>query len=356
MSVPLVKITLTEDQGRQLDHLPATQTLSVTSAHRIEWVRGGSSPEATQVTFEASTNGGTSYLPLGGGTRITGGWELTGINLPASGLLRARARTGSGSLLETVTPFSGLLAPEIAVTGNGVNITSGDPAPTLADHRDFGTRIVGAGTVVRSFTLHNSGTADLTLGTITLGGAADFTVTTAPTSPIPAGGTTTMQVTFAASAAGIRSAVLSVATNDFDENPFIFSIQGTGLASAGDDDGDSITNLLEFAFGTDPAGGASGPAPTQVVNGTITRHGTPATFAATGGGMQALFGRRNDWSSAGLSYAVQFSADLSVWETSTTTLPVIADDGEIEAVTVPYPTLIGGLEARFFRLSVTLNP
>ena len=240
MSVPLVKITLTEDQGRQLDHLPATQTLSVTSAHRIEWVRGGSSPEATQVTFEASTNGGTSYLPLGGGTRITGGWELTGINLPASGLLRARARTGSGSLLETVTPFSGLLAPEIA--------------------------------------------------------------------------------------------------------------------SAGDDDGDSITNLLEFAFGTDPAGGASGPAPTQVVNGTITRHGTPATFAATGGGMQALFGRRNDWSSAGLSYAVQFSADLSAWETSTTTLTVIADDGEIEAVTVPYPTLIGGLEARFFRLSVTLNP
>jgi len=226
----------------------------------------------------------------------------------------------------------------------------------VADHRDFGTRIVGAGTVVRSFTLHNGGTADLTLGSIALGGAADFTVTTAPTSPIPAGGSTSLQVTFAASATGLRSAVLSVATNDFDESPFIFSIQGSGLADTGDNDGDGVVNLLEFGFGTDPAGRPSGPASMEVVNGVITRHGTPTTLAAAGGAMQALFGRRKDRSSAGLSYAVQFSADLSIWETSTVTPTVIADDGEIESVTVLYPSLLGGMQARFFRISVTLNP
>jgi len=63
------------------------------------------------VTFELSTDGGTVFTPLGAGTRISGGWELTGLSLPASGHIRARARTtgafynGSSSLVETVEGF-----------------------------------------------------------------------------------------------------------------------------------------------------------------------------------------------------------------------------------------------------------
>ena len=41
------------------------------------------------------------------------------------------------------------------------------------------------------------------------------------------------------------------------------------------------------------------------------------------------------------------------WENSTATPTVIADDGEIEAVTVPYPFFVSGLKARFFRVQVT---
>lgn len=38
---------------------PATQSLTVPSANRVQWLRGGAAPEVEQVTFELSTDGGT---------------------------------------------------------------------------------------------------------------------------------------------------------------------------------------------------------------------------------------------------------------------------------------------------------
>ena len=71
---------------------------------------------------------------------------------------------------------------------------------------------------------------------------------------------------------------------------------------------------------------------------------------------RALFGRRKDYLAAGLSYTVQFSADMTIWQSSAATPTVIADDGVIEACTVPYPFFINGKKARFFQVSVTTTP
>jgi hypothetical protein len=119
---------------------------------------------------------------------------------------------------------------EIAVSGNSLDIADGDGTPALADHTDFGSVAVAAGTLARTFTIQNTGTGNLTLGSVTVGGshAADFSVTLQPTSPVGPGGSTTFQVTFDPSATGPRSATLSFNNNDDDENPFNFSIQGSG--------------------------------------------------------------------------------------------------------------------------------
>lgn len=54
--------------------------------------------------------------------------------------------------------------PEIALTGNSVNITDGDSTPSTGDFTDFGSIATASGTVVSTFTIANSGGAALTLG------------------------------------------------------------------------------------------------------------------------------------------------------------------------------------------------
>ena len=86
----------------------------------ITWLRSGASPEVSRVTFEISTDG-TAYTALGAGTRIAGGWRLSGQALPIKQnvFIRARGyyatgyRNGSASIVESVrnvflteTPFT----------------------------------------------------------------------------------------------------------------------------------------------------------------------------------------------------------------------------------------------------------
>ncbi len=102
--------TLRNDIAR-LNNDAAIQSLSAPDATRVQWLRGGAGPEVSQVTFDLSTNGGSIWTLLGTGTRIAGGWELTGLDLPAGGSLRARGRVangynnGSSGLIEQVTTF-----------------------------------------------------------------------------------------------------------------------------------------------------------------------------------------------------------------------------------------------------------
>jgi len=138
------------------------------------------------------------------------------------------------------TPGVGIIAgavegtgPGMDVEGNSVSIVDGDCTPSLSDHTDFGSALVAGGAVVRTYTITNSGTATLNLTgspRVTVSGthAADFTATTAPAASVAAGGATTFQVTFDPSAVGMRTAALSIANDDADENPYNYLIQGAG--------------------------------------------------------------------------------------------------------------------------------
>ena len=92
----------------------ATQTLTAPSSTQALWTRGGAGPELWRVTFEQSTDGGTTYTALGAGTRVgtTANWQLSGLSLSGNGLLRARGwtaggiRSGSSGLIEQVVAFT----------------------------------------------------------------------------------------------------------------------------------------------------------------------------------------------------------------------------------------------------------
>ncbi len=93
---------------------PATQTLTAPDATQALWQRGGAGPELSRVTFELSTDGGTTWGTPVAGTRIgtTANWQRTGLALTGSGQLRARGATtggqynGSSGLIEQVTAFT----------------------------------------------------------------------------------------------------------------------------------------------------------------------------------------------------------------------------------------------------------
>ena len=131
-------------------------------------------------------------------------------------------------------------APEMNVranSGGGNNIVDGSMTPDSLNNTLWGNFTIGS-SGTKDFKIENVGSATLNLtGTpvVTIGGAnpGDFTVTTQPASAsLTAGGATTFIITFSPQAQGVRTAIVSIANNDSNENPYDFMIQGTGDCNA----------------------------------------------------------------------------------------------------------------------------
>ncbi|MEO6784610.1 MAG: hypothetical protein ABI318_00645, partial [Chthoniobacteraceae bacterium] len=127
------------------------------------------------------------------------------------------------------------------------------------------------------------------------------------------------------------------------------------LDPLGDSNGNGLTNIVKWAFGMNPTSAV--PGTIQVNGGVLTAPGIPVLLSVPDGSggtnYFALFGRRKDAAASGLTYTVEFTADFSAWTASADTPTVIADDSDMEAVTVPFPPLVGGLPPQFFRIRIT---
>ena len=188
----------------------------------------GSNPGDFTVTVDP-----LSPVVPGGSTSFT-----VVFNPSASGLRSAIVSIANSDADENPYTFSlqgtGTVFPEVEVRGNGFTILIGDSSPTAEDGTDFGSTLVDGGTVTHSFTIHNLGDGNLDLSgspRVAVLGAnpGDFTVSVQPGSPVAPGGSTSFSVVFDPTAGGLRSAVISIANNDTDENPYTFSIQGTSI-------------------------------------------------------------------------------------------------------------------------------
>jgi hypothetical protein len=121
-----------------------------------------------------------------------------------------------------------------------------------------------------------------------------------------------------------------------------------------DFDNDGVINLLEFAFGTDPSQAFGGAV--QWSGSSVITAGSPIPYIFQGGtgtfSYRAAFSRRKDYSLHGLTYTVEFSADLNTWRASSATPTILADDGMVQIVYVPYLVFVNGKKATFFRVGV----
>ena len=154
-----------------------------------------------------------------------------------------------------------VVAVEIAVSGNGVDIVDGDSTPSAADFTDFGSTDT-SGEMTREFVIRNTGIAGaLTLGPVSITGASDFLLRDAPATSLAPGASTTLRLAFAPTARGVRNAVVSIANNDANEHPFDFAIRASATAPeiVVERQGTVLQHALVRAWGSNAVGQLSVP-------------------------------------------------------------------------------------------------
>ncbi|MGE4072469.1 MAG: C25 family cysteine peptidase [Lysobacterales bacterium] len=173
--------TMARNRFARLFNDPAFQTLGAQSSSVLLWTRDGGAPDVSQVSFELSTDGGSSYAPLlGTSARVAGtaNWQLSGLSLPVSGHLRARGRNiggnydASSGLVEQVASFD--RSPTITAstfvrlrTASTV-VIQGNYFSTTPANNSVAFTPTGAGTVTASTatTLTVTGVSGLSLGAL----------------------------------------------------------------------------------------------------------------------------------------------------------------------------------------------
>ncbi|MCC7298495.1 MAG: esterase-like activity of phytase family protein, partial [Bacteroidia bacterium] len=139
-----------------------------------------------------------------------------------------------GQFLAFYNPETAVNNPEIAVTGNSVNIADGNTAVSVSDNTDFG-RLSISQYQNRTFVLKNTGTGDLAISHISFGGAiaSDFSLASPAMFPIVIAPNSSynLMVKFMPQGLGLRNATLYMQTTDVNEDVYNFAIGGFGLGA-----------------------------------------------------------------------------------------------------------------------------
>lgn len=134
-----------------------------------------------------------------------------------------------GQLLSLYNPDSYLSNPEIDLKSNTTSITNGS---AVSINTDFGGVNTGA-SFSKNFVITNSGPGILSVNSISFSGnnATEFSLANNFSFPlnIPANGAQIFTVQLSPLAPGNRTANIRINNNDFDENQYSFTLQGTGV-------------------------------------------------------------------------------------------------------------------------------
>ncbi|PXA03035.1 hypothetical protein DDZ13_14045 [Coraliomargarita sinensis] len=281
-------------------------------------------------------NGATNY-----GFTMTS--DLTGPNDISRIRTREYATPEDRPKLTITYESGGAATPEINLQGNALSIVSGDTTPSTADGTDFGTAFTGGAAVAHTFTVQNLGAANLNLSgspAVDLSGAhaEDFSITSEPASTVIPGDSTTFEVTFTPGSAGIRTAVVTIANDDSDEDAYTFTVSGEGVIAP-----------VSYPVDYDGNGNTGGTAPVD----SLSPYSGGATVVVLGnsGSLVRTGYTFNDWNTAddgtgaayspGASFTIsgdttlyaQWSANVAGFTLSQSTA-IVNEDGGTDSFTV----------------------
>ncbi len=254
----------------------------------------GNSPLAGETAGNSVSNA-TLYTASSGARVFASGtieWSWALANIQGNTFANAGIQTMTANILNNFIQGTG---PTVALNPTSV---------------DFGNQIVGAESAPQTVTLSNSGSASLTLSSITITGtnAADFAQTNTclgGSNKLAAGSSCTISVTFTPGALGTRSASLTFTDNATD-SPQSVALSGTGAIAA------PVVSLnpTSVSFANQNVGTSS---PAQTV--TLTNSGTTSlsiSSIAITGTNAADFTQSNTCPSGTNTLAAKSSCTISV--------------------------------------------
>lgn len=180
----------------------------------------------------------------------------------------------------------------VQLSGNALLVANADTTPTVEDGTDFGTTALLNGQTIRSFTLSNLGGTPLQLTgrefvQISGDAAADFTLTSKPSSPIAEGQSTSFTITFDPRFPGTRRATVTIASDSRENSRYTFAISGFGTLAELRPQTIAFSPPAKAYFDQGPiplsATASSGlPVTLSLISGPATLEGNTLTLTSTG--------------------------------------------------------------------------
>lgn len=213
---------------------------------------------------------------------------------------------------------------------------------------------------VKTITVRNTGTSDLTVTGISVDGvnASEFVPDSTAGFTLAPGATRNLTITVTPTAIGARAAALHLTCDDPAQPTFNINLAGEGLPYSGmdiwrlewfgtientgnaaldaDSDNDGTTNLYEFAYGLNPTQSDAPPKP---------------QFALNNGNIEFTY-IRGTLATNDLWFAVPWTETLNGtdWEYAETTEEILSDNGTRQTVKAVIP--MGTAGRRFVRLEI----
>lgn len=142
--------------------------------------------------------------------------------------------SNEGSCIVNLTGVGFTPTPEIDIERNtGASIVNGAAAST-GRNTIFATTTIGNSTAPKTYHVSNEGTGDLSLISIVSSNPTEFPVNLNPaTTAISPGTEVDFEITFSPTGVGMRTATITIRSDDADEDPYTFNVQGNGDCAAG---------------------------------------------------------------------------------------------------------------------------
>lgn len=159
------------------------------------------------------------------------------------------SNTSDNYFIDNVSLYGTPIGNFITLTGLSNNTVAHNSLASSINGTNFGQTQTITDPIVRTFTIKNIGSNSINLigaPLVSLTGSTDFSVTSLPSTPISSLNSTTFKITFNPSSLGLKSAQVSIASTDSDENPYVFGISGEGIQTFFDSDNDGILDNIDI--------------------------------------------------------------------------------------------------------------